>query len=101
MITKFSCVEKGYAELSFDVGNSSIMGIVRNERIVEHVDYDADEIHYAHRWFAYVHVGYSWKHFSSKDDSFSRQYQRVGRRTGYEKREEAIEALKDYVSINE
>ena len=101
MITKFSCVEKGYAELSFDVGNSSIMGIVRNERIVEHVDYDTDEIHYAHRGSPTFMLDILGNTSPLRMIPLVRQYQRVGRRTGYEKREEAIEALKDYVSSNE
>ena len=44
------------------------------------------------RWFAYVHNGYKFS-----DDNTNRLYMKVGRKTGYEKRAEALQALSDYI----
>lgn len=87
---KLEQVSSGYAEVRFPECNQ--LGIVEAKNIIASTDFEQDEIHTVNRWFAYVHNGYKFS-----DDKTKRLYMKVGRKTGYEKRAEALQALSDYI----
>lgn len=87
---KLEQVSSGYAEVWFPEFNQ--LGVVQVKSIVASTDFEQDEIHMVNRWFAYVHNGYKFS-----NDNTNRLYMKVGRKTGYEKRAEALQALSDYI----
>lgn len=93
---KFRNVKTGYAEIYFT--RKDILAVVEKKRIIESLDLENDEINYTERWFAYVHSGYSRNFDPYEPHHMNRTYMKIGRTTGYDKREDAVAALEDYVS---
>lgn len=79
---KLENVQKGYAEVYFE--ETGDVGYVQIEELVDHIDYDKDEIVKVKRWIAYKAV-----------KPFFRPYLVVGKRTGYKTRKEALDALSE------
>lgn len=73
---------------SFKIKSGSYRGIVRRRAIVSYTDFEKDEIHEVTRWFSY-----KLDYLVLKRDCYKSEV-RVGRETGYETKEEAIEALR-------
>lgn len=77
-------VQKGYAEFYNPDNEYDEQGYVCKERVVKYTDFDNDKVVYCDRWFPYVYR-----------DVFlfePRQYVKVGNWTGYETRQEALQA---------
>lgn len=77
-------VQKGYAEFYNPDNEYDEQGYVCKEQVVKYTDFDNDKVVYCDRWFPYVYR-----------DVFlfePRQYVKVGNWTGYETRQEALQA---------
>ena len=77
-------------EIEYDwykVKHGPYIGFVKKKIIVYYTDFEKDEIHKVSRWFAYI-IDHTFLEGSYGTET------RVGRETGYETKEQAIEALR-------
>lgn len=65
----------------YKVKHGPYIGFVKKKIITYYTDFEKDEIHKIPRWFAYI-----IDHYGTEI--------RIGRKTGYETKEQAIEALR-------
>lgn len=84
-------IQPGYAEVWFwygdkiDYYDSDELGVVCKKTFVDHTDFKNDRIYEVERWVSATYI----------KPEFSYDY-RIGRKTGYRTRKEAIEALLKY-----
>ena len=78
-------IQNGYAEFYDD--ESGIKGYVQLEYFVDHTDFEEDVIYEVTRWVPYLYTG-----FDTYDG-----HSRVGRKTGYLTRNDALTSLDEYV----
>ena len=77
-------------EIEYDwykVKHGPYIGFVKKKPITYHTDFEKNEIRKVSRWFAYT-IDHTFLKDSYETET------RVGRETGYETKEEAIEALR-------
>lgn len=88
-------VQKGYAEVfcypEGDSDETTLLdwGYVSIEKIPYKADFEKDIIYYKKRWCIYLNY--------SADNSWGSPFIKIGRKTGYETRKEALKGFHDWV----